>query len=82
MAFPLYFKDDRGVLRRYRWQEYPLMVMRPSPPRAYTWSEDPKQSPIEDMGIRTVVYCGPAAPHPLPPTADAFREAVMAWLFP
>lgn len=59
MAFPLKFRDERGKLRTFRWERYPMVVVLPLEETA--WSSDPV--PVT-MAMPRVVYCGPPAPLP------------------
>jgi hypothetical protein len=79
MAFPLTFCDQQGVIRRYLWSDYPMLVAQPMEP--VMWTSDPIPVTMA-MPVRVRVYCGPPAPLPKRSwTADEWCLAVLRWLF-
>jgi hypothetical protein len=81
MAFPLKFVDEYGVVWHYPWIGYPIEVVRATAPAKWVFNGEPLL-PSEQVCIRITIWCGPGAPFPEPPTADSFRDGLMAWLFP
>jgi hypothetical protein len=79
MAFPLTFRDERGKFTRYRWEGYPMVVVR-GPTVEFGWDDEPFEATMMEP-VRITVFCGPAAPLPAMPTADTFAEGVWGWLY-
>jgi hypothetical protein len=82
MAFPLSFVDGRGVILRYRWEEYPYRVARVAKPIEFSWGcvDDIPPLTSDCNVVVDIAWCGPPAPLPSPFTADEFATGVMAWL--